>query len=226
MSSPITSAQRGELYTFSDGGDNKASEANTKATFLELRLGCQWVLTGGRCCLPITVPLNYTCWDTEKMMSVSTEIVNSWKPVGTRWQEPVPSNSARASCVLCFLCFAQGFCCGCLPPLLPWVQLLHLLKQQPPLPGLQSICPYHPVYVDREGTRESWAAAVSQHRCSGWDLISSCVSQKLWVWLTSDWMAVSTEPLTGICSCPGQFTVPYEGSWSHPRAYSLEFFPV
>lgn len=111
-------------------------------------------------------------------------------------------------------------------PPLPWVQLLHLLKQQPPLPGMQSVCPYHPVYVDREGSRESWAAAVSQHRCSGWDLISSCVSQKLWVWLTSDWMAVTTEPLTGICSCPGQFTVPYEGSWSHPRAYSLEFFPV
>lgn len=139
----------------------------------------------------------------------------------------VPSNSARASCAFSILHMRPRRVLLWLPaPLLPWVQLLYLLKQQPPLPGMQSVCPYHPVCVDRQGSRESWAAAVSQHRCSGWDLISSCVSQKLWVWLTSDWMAVTTEPLTGICSCPGQFTVPYEGSWSHPRAYSLEFFPV
>lgn len=41
MSSPIISAWGGELYTFSNWGDNMASEANTSATFLELRLGCQ-----------------------------------------------------------------------------------------------------------------------------------------------------------------------------------------
>lgn len=66
---------------------------------------------------------------------------HEWLETGG-WQEPVPSNSARDLSVLCFARETKkGFVVAPAPLLLPWVQLLHLWKQQPPLPGLQSICP-------------------------------------------------------------------------------------
>lgn len=98
-------------------------------------------------CLPITEPLNYTRQDAEEMMFTSTEIITSWRPVCVRWQEPVPSSSARFS-LLSLWDSEKGFCCALL--LLCPFNCAFLpdtyLKQQPPLTGLQSIHP-SPAFV-------------------------------------------------------------------------------
>ena len=164
------------------------------------------------------------------MMFMSTEIINSWRPVCVRWQEPVPSSSARVSVlslsvgdwegVLLWLFASLLYPCSRTTP-----PDTSLWKQQPPLTGLQSIHP-SPAFtcVDMQHTRKSLAAAGIQHRCSVWDLISNFLSQKVQVWMN---VSVAIELVVWKGSAFVLINIALHwGSCRHPWVYILEFFSV